>query len=156
MEWKNQKENAYSNIFLSDCTFDEIYLNDNNIIIKFRKHGFIVKEDENSQYYHTKASEIIMKECDINNIMIQIIINKKRIGGKIIRIIQDIEICIFWENIAKKKWKYEIVEEYYSEMGGWFVGQIKSRKKSMWCYIQIQFKGMIYFWNEIDYDALVQ
>lgn len=97
-----------------------------------------------------------MNGCDIDNVSIQMICNKKRLGGKVVRVMQDVELDKFLENISIGKWKFEFVEEYYSQLGGLFVGMIKESKQSMWCYIKMQFASMTYFWDEIDYDSLVQ
>ncbi|MBD5517226.1 MAG: hypothetical protein HDR07_01580 [Lachnospiraceae bacterium] len=118
MNWKEQRENAYPNIILSDCLVDEIQVNDKDIILKFLKHGFVIKDVEDSHYYRTKSAQIIVKECDIDNISIQLVNRKRGVDKEGIRIITDIELHTFLNNILKKRWSYEIIEEYYSALGG--------------------------------------
>lgn len=152
MNWKNQRENAYPSIILSDCFVDEIQINNNEIIFKFLTCGFVIKE--NSRYYHTKSALLIFEHCDIENISIQIIYIKKGLFGNK-RIIQDVDMAAFLDNILIGKWKYEIVEEYYSAMGGLFVGRIKTAKAKIWCGIKMQFQSIKYLWDEVDYEAQV-
>lgn len=153
MNWKEQRENAYSDIILSDCLVDEIQVDDNDIILKFLKHGFVIRDDKDSHYYRTKSAQIIVKECDIDNISIQLVNRKRGVNRKEIQIITNIELQTFLNNILTKRWSYEIVEEYYSELGGLFIGQITESKKSMWCYLRMQFKNIVYLWDEVDYEA---
>lgn len=72
---------------------------------------------------------------------------------KEIHIVKDIDLQVFLNHILTKKWSYEIVEEYYSALGGLYIGQIKELKKAMWCYIKMQFKNIVYLWDEVDYEA---
>lgn len=153
MNWKEQRENAYPNIILSDCLVDEIQVDDNDIILKFLKHGFVISDDGDSRYYRTKSAQIIVKECDIDNISIQLVYRKREVNGKVIHIIKDMELQKFLNNILTKRWSYEITEEYYSALGGLFIGKIRESKKSMWCYIKMQFKNIVYMWDEVDYEA---
>lgn len=118
MNWKEQSENAYPNIILSDCLVDEIQVDDNDIILKFLKHGFVIKDDGDSRYYRTKSAQIIVKECDIDNISIQLVYRKRGVNRKGIHIITDIELHTLLNNILTKRWSYEIIEEYYSALGG--------------------------------------
>lgn len=153
MNWKEQRENAYPNIILSDCLVDEIQVNDKDIILKFLKHGFVIRDDEDLHYYRTKSAQIIMKECDIENISIQLVNRKRGVNRREIQFITDIELQTFLNHILSKRWNYEIVEEYYSALGGFFIGQITESKKSMWCYLKIQFKNIVYLWDEVNYEA---
>ena len=72
---------------------------------------------------------------------------------KEIHIVKDIDLPIFLNNILTKRWSYEIVEEYYSALGGMFIGRIIEAKKSMWCYLRMQFRNIVYLWDEVDYEA---
>lgn len=49
----------------------------------------------------------------------------------------------------------EIVEEYYSALGGLLVGQTRAAKATMWCCFKMQFENMRYLWDEEDHDAPV-
>ena len=153
MNWKEQRENAYPDIILSDCLVDEIQVDDNDIILKFLEHGFVIRDNEDSHYYRTKSAQVIVKECDIDNISIQLVYRKREVNGKVIHIIKDIELQTFFNNTLSKRWSYEITEEYYSALGGLFIGKIRESKKSMWCYIKMQFKNIVYMWDEVDYES---
>ena len=131
MNWKEQRENAYPDIILSDCLVDEIQVDDNDIILKFLEHGFVIRDNEDSHYYRTKSAQVIVKECDIDNISIQLVYRKREVNGKVIHIIKDIELQTFFNNTLSKRWSYEITEEYYSALGGLFIGKIRESKKSM-------------------------
>lgn len=153
MNWKEQRENAYPDIILSDCLVDAIQVDDNDIILKFLEHGFVIRDNEDSHYYRTKSAQVIVKECDIDNISIQLVYRKREVNGKVIHIIKDIELQTFFNNTLSKRWSYEITEEYYSALGGLFIGKIRESKKSMWCYIKMQFKNIVYMWDEVNYKA---
>ena len=56
------------------------------------------------------SAQIIMKECDIDNISIQLVYRKRGVNGKVIHIIKDIELQTFLNNILKKRWSYEIID----------------------------------------------
>lgn len=152
MNWKNQRENAYPSIILSDCFVDKIQITNKELILKFLTCGFIIQE--NSRYYHTKSAQVIFEQCDIENISIQIVYNKKRLFRHK-RIIRDMDTAVFVENIVSGKWKFEIVEEYYSALGGLLVGQIRTAKATMWCCFKMQFENMRYLWDEVDHEAPV-
>ena len=77
MNWKEQRENAYPNIILTDCLVDEIQVDDDDIILRFLEHGFVIRDNGDSRYYRTKSAQIIVKECDIDNISIQLIYKKR-------------------------------------------------------------------------------
>lgn len=153
MNWKYQRDNAYPSIIFSDCFVDEIQIKNKEVILKFLTCGFIIKE--NSKYYHTKSAQVIFKQCDIENISIQVVHNKKGLFGNK-RVIQNVDTVVFIENIVNGKWKYEIVEEYYSALGGLFVGRIRMEKAAMWCCVEMQFESMRYLWDEVDYDVQVK
>ena len=155
LNWQEQKKNAYPNIILSDCTIDEIYVDNHNIILQFIKQGFVIKDNVNSRYYRTKSAQVVIEECDIDNILVQYVHVKSRRGHRLIKVVKDIEFNVFLGNLLNHKWKYEIVEEYYSELGGLFIGKIKDAKNSMWCYMKLQYKDIIYFWDEINYEAFI-
>lgn len=152
MNWKNQRENAYPSIILSDCFVDEIQITNKELILKFLTCGFIIQE--NSRYYHTKSAQIIFEQCDIENISIQVVYNKKGLFRHK-RIIRDMDTAVFVENIVSEKWKFEIVEEYYSALGGLLVGQIRTAKATMWCCFRMQFENMRYLWDEVDLEVPV-
>lgn len=77
MNWKNQRENAYPSIILSDCFVDKIQITNKELILKFLTCGFIIQE--NSRYYHIKSAQVIFEQCDIEHISIQVVYNKKRL-----------------------------------------------------------------------------
>ena len=151
--WKNQRKNAYPNIILSDSVIDDLQINNGNIILNLRRLGFALNCD--GKFYCAKSSQVVIEDCDIYNISVQFIYRKKKISGKTINVIKDIAVKEFINNISNQKWKYEIVEEYYSETGGLFIGRIREKKHSMWCYVKAQFENMVYYWNEIDYNYTV-
>lgn len=153
MNWKNQRENAYPSIILSDCFVDEIQITNKELILKFLTCGFIIQE--NSRYYHTKSAQVIFEQCDIENISIQVVHNKKGLFGNK-RVIQNVDTVVFIENIVNGKWKYEIVEEYYLALGGLLVGRIRTAISAMCCCVEMQFESMRYLWDEVDYDVQVK
>lgn len=82
---------------------------------------------------------MVFEQCDIGNISIQVVYNKKGLFGNK-RVIQDVNKAAF--NISNGKWKYEICEEYYSSLGGLVVREIRIAKATMWCFVEMQFESM--------------
>ena len=63
---------------------------------------------------------------------------------------------VFMKNINKRKWTFEVVEEFYSAGRALYIGMIHNKKKkhkSFWCCVKLQFKELLYLWNEIRYDC---
>lgn len=151
MKWKESEKNKYPNIILSDCVVDDIRINDGDIIMEFMKSGIIIKESSNSKYYRTHEAQIVLEKSDIENVSIKCVYKKKRIIGTTVDIVKDMERDTFFENISKGKWRFEIVEEFYSCVGGMYIGEVHKKNQSFWCCVKFYFKNIIYFWNEIDY-----
>lgn len=149
MEWKMNVKNVYPNIVLSDCIVDGIHIDGENVIINFFNSGFIIKENNSSKYYRTYNSQIIFEKCDIRNCSIKFVYKNKKISKE--NIVKDMELNTFFKNISTEKWHFEVVEEFYSVVGGMYIGKVRNQKKSFWCYIKIYFENIIYLWNEVDY-----
>lgn len=75
------------------------------IEVNFHKLGFIIKETGDSKYYHAKSAQIVITDCDIDDISIQFVYRKKALTGKISHIAKDIEPCIF----LKEKTLYGVI-----------------------------------------------
>lgn len=155
MEWKMNIKNGYPDVMLSDCIIDGIQMDNLNVVIRFSKTGIIVKESNNLQYYRTHAAQVILKNCDINNISMKMIQKKGGIINRKTEILRDICVKKFYNNIANAKWRFEVVEEFYSDVGGIYIGKVRNGKESFWCYIKVYFNDILYLWNEIDYKCSV-
>ncbi len=155
MRWKEMAVNDYPNIILSDSIVNNIQFDNGNIILNFIESGIIIKSSNDSKYYRTKAAQIILEKCDINNISIKYIHKKRWKMNMETDIVKEINWDIFMKNIQKKKWQYEIVEEFYSDIGGIFIGKVWKQKKSFWCILKIYFCNITYFWNEVDFSNCV-
>lgn len=153
INWENRWENAYPNIILSDSVIDDLKIDNRNIVLDLKDIGFAIKC--NGKYYRSKSAQVIFDNCDNENVIIKRIHRKKKINGAIINVMDEIEINDFFTNISSRKWKFEVVEEYYSTMGGLFIGKIRQRKCSEWCLVKMQFKSMVYYWDKIDYSYTV-
>ena len=125
IKWKNQQKNAYPDIILADSVIDNLRVDNKNIILNLERRGFAIKC--NNGLYYTKSAQVIIEDCDIENILVRCIYKKK--FGKMINVVMDIGANELFYNISSKKWRYEIVEEYYSEMGVFFIGRIVSDTK---------------------------
>lgn len=151
MEWKMSAKNEYPNIILSDCIVDGIQIDNQNIIMKFSESGIVIKESSNSKYYRTRAAQIILENCDMDEVLIKFVYKKKGIIKTKADILKDMKLDTFFQNISTAKWHFEIVEEFYSDLGGIYIGKVRKQKVSFWCYIKIYFENIIYFWDEVDY-----
>lgn len=64
-----------------------------------------------------------------------------------------VEAKDFLVNINTGKWRLEIVEEFYSSGGGLYIVRIRGNENSFWCYLKLQFRNLVYLWNDIRYDC---
>ena len=71
MKWKNQDINKYSDIILSDCQIEKIQKERNDIIISFSEYGFIVKNCNDNKFYRTDGAQIVLKECEMDELSIK-------------------------------------------------------------------------------------
>lgn len=151
MTWKEQGINLYPDIILSDCTISGVQIKGNEMVFKFSDYGFI-KKDCNNRYYRTDEAQIVIDGCDIENISIKEIRTQHLSGEIYFDSAYDIDIEEFVENVNSKKWRLEIVEEFYSTGGGIYTGQIRCEEDTFWFYVKIRYKKIIYFWNNVRYD----
>ena len=147
----NKEKLNHSDIILSDCIVDGIEVNGHNILLKMNRTGIIIKEEKTSKYFRTKHAQVTFEECDIDNISIQLTNIICYLGKYEVAIIHNIKYDDFVQNISMGKWRFEIVEEFYSHLGGKFTGKLRMKKKSYWCNLNLCFENIAYFWNEIDY-----
>ena len=152
MVWKNKKLNAYPDIILSDCAIRDIQVVKNEIMVNFSDDGFFKKDIERKSYFRTDAAQLVMESCYIANISIKEVRTHQLSEEIYFESLCDIEGKEFIEKINSGKWKAIVVEEFYSSGGGLYRVRIRSSETSFWCYIKLQFKNVIYLWNEIRYD----
>lgn len=155
MEWTKTAENVYPNIILSDCIVNSIQSANGHVIFHFIESGIIVKSDMDCGYYRTKAAQIQLEACNIDDITIKYVHKRKWKDDLETAIVKEIRWEEFSKKICNKKWQFEIVEEFYSATGGVFVGQVRKPTKKCWCMLKIYFHNIKYFWNEIDYSSRV-
>lgn len=152
MNWKEKALNKYPDIILSDCRISGIEVMGNDVKIDFSKDGFNIKSEKDKIYYHTGVSQIILENCDVENISIKLIKKNKISDESYIDILYDADLKDFYNKINLGNWKFVIVEEFYSTIGGIYIGRIRENKKSFWCFIKINFQNIVYLWNEIKFD----
>lgn len=158
--WKESGTNKYPEVTLHDCMITNIEKSGDDIAVDFDKfdsygkYGFWLKDIETGRYYRTGFSQIVIKECDIDDITIKEI-RTQRLSEKLyFDTVYDIEFNHFMKKINKGAWTFEIVYEFYSGIGALYIGQIHNKKhESFWCCIKLNFKELCYFWNEIRYDC---
>lgn len=153
MVWKEKGVNKYPDIILSDCLITGIQVNGSDVIAKFSEYGFAKRDGIQNKYYRTDAAEIVIKQCDIANVSIKEVRTQHLSEELYFDSMYDVEPEIFLENINTGKWRFEIVEEFYSAGGGLYIGQIGKEEDSFWCHVKLQFKNLVYFWNEVRYDC---
>lgn len=152
MKWKEKGINKYPDIILSDCMITNIQGKEGEITVKFSEYGFFKKDSQSNKYFRTDTAQIVINECDVDNIFIKEIRNQKLSEELYFESMYDIEPSIFMENISTGKWKFEIVEEFYSTGGALYIGKIRADENSFWCHVKLRFKNLVYFWNEVRYD----
>lgn len=152
MEWKNQAINKYPDIICTDSVITDIQMDKGNVVVDFSKYGFFIKDDCQKKYYRTDGAQIAIEGCDIDSIIIKEARTHQLSETIYFDSIYDIEVEDFQKNISGGRWKFEIVEEFYSTSGGLYIGQIRENETTFWCYIQIKFEKLIYFWNDLQYE----
>ncbi len=152
MIWKEKGINKYPDIILSDCLITNIQTKGSEVTIKFSEYGFVKKDSQRNKYYRTDAAQIVIEQCEIEDISIKEIRTQRLSEDLYFDSMYDVERKVFLENINAGKWKFEIVEEFYSTGGGLYIGQIRGDQHSFWCHVKLQFKNLVYFWNDIRYD----
>lgn len=152
MLWKEKQHNSYPDIILSDCLIVGIQIKNGKIIVDFSEYGFIKKDSKSNKYFRTDGAQVVIEKCDIDNILIKEIRTNQLSEELYFDSTYDIKTIDFLENINTGKWKFEIVEEYYSTGGGLYIGQIRKKEDTFWCCIKISFKNLIYLWNDIKYE----
>ena len=156
--WKESGINKYPEIILSDCIITNIERKGDDIVVDFGDDGFVIKDTEKDKYYRTTPSQVVIKECDIDNIDIKEIRTQQLSEELFFKTAYDVEPELFIKNINKGKWKFEVVDEFYSCVGALYVVHVQPKKKKQksfdYCVI-LQFKELLYLWNEIQYDRPV-
>lgn len=154
--WKESGTNKYPDIILHDCLVTNIEKSGDDIAVDFGKfdssgkYGFWIIASE--MPYRTGLSRIVIKECDMDYMSIKEIRTQQLSQELFFQTVCDIEPKIFMKNINKRKWTFEVVEEFYSAGRALYIGRIHNKKKkhkSFWCCVKLQFKELLYLWNEI-------
>lgn len=153
MKWKEREENKYPEIILSDCQIVNVEMKGGDIVVDFSKYGFVKKDCDSNKYYRTNAAQIVIEQCDMDNLAIKEIRTQQLSEEMFFDSIYDVEPKDFCENINTGKWKFEVVEEFYSTKRALYIGQIRGNEKNFWCCVKLQFKNLVYLWNDIRYDC---
>lgn len=148
-----RKRNKYPEIMLSDCIIKNIEIKGENIVANFDEYGFFIKDSEKGKYYRTDSAQIVIKKCDMENIAIKEIRTQKLSEELFFDSIYDVEFKKCLTNINMGRWKFEIVEEFYSTRRALYIGQVREKDKSFWLCVKIQFEELLYLWNNIRYDC---
>ena len=160
--WKESGINSYSEVSLHDCMITNIEKSGDDIAVDFGKYdsygtyGFWIKDIAAGTCYRTGVSRIVIKECDMDYISIKEIRTQQLSEELFFDSVCDIEPEYFMKRINKRKWTFEVVEEFYSTGRALYIGRIhykKRKKESFWCCVKLQFKELLYLWNEIRYDC---
>lgn len=151
--WKERGINKYPEIILSDCLITNIEIEGENIVVNFDKYGFFIKDSEKGRYYRTDSAQIVIKKCDMKNIVIKEIRTQKLSEELYFDSIYEVEGEIFIKKINMGRWKFEIVEEFYSTRRALYIGQVRENNKFFWLCVKLQFEELLYLWNDIRYDC---
>ncbi|MBD5470024.1 MAG: hypothetical protein HDR19_02590 [Lachnospiraceae bacterium] len=154
--WKHNGINKYPEIILHDCSIANIEKEGDDIVVDFDKRGFWVKDFEKDMYYRTHSARIVIKDYDADYLTITEIRTQQLSEKKFFETVHEVKPKCFIKNINKGKWIFEVVEEFYSEGRALYIGQVQNKKKyqkSFWCCVKLEFKELLYLWNEIRYDC---
>lgn len=152
MIWKGKQDKVYPDIILSDCLIVGITVKGEKILIDFSELGFAVKDEKSGSYYHTNGAQIVMEECELDDLSITEIRTQQLSDELYFDSVYNLENKDFLNNINSGKWEFEIVEEYYSVNGGLYLGKVWEKEESFWCCVKIRFKELKYLWNDLNYE----
>lgn len=140
---KCSNKNFYPKFSISDSAVNNIKVINNNVLLFFNDDGFWVKENDMDEYHRIKNAILKLTDCDLENINI-FVMRKKIFNGNVYYVEEYIDFEIFLNNINNKFWDLEIVQEYWYDLGGMFIGVLKDNDERMDCYIQVEYKNEEY------------
>ena len=151
---KEKGYDLYPKVILSDCTISEIQIKDNKLILIFSSYGF-AKKEEDGNYYRTEGAEIIVEDYDRDEILIK----EKRLHQLSEELyfesMFDIAFETLLKNVNSGKWKLEIVEEFYATGEGIYICHVREGKGTFWIFIKMRYRNIVYLWNNVRYDWIV-
>lgn len=158
MNWLNIKKNQYPSILLSDCKIDRIKLKNRDIYIYFNETGFIIRDDSDNNTYHSSPSQLIIRGANLDDITVKTERNINIMPLFSLKYIRSISLNELINKVNSKVWLVEIVEEFYSCMGAYYIVFIRSKSKKRgktkkyWGYINIRYDDLIYMWDNTLYN----
>lgn len=148
MLWLNKVINPYPDILVSDCSVESIQIDKDTITLTFSEYGFFKRNHEKNRYYRTNGAQIIIEDGDIENLSIKEVRTHRLSEEIYFESMYEIKPKDFLNNINTGKWRMVIVEELYAVNGGFFIARVREKESSFWCHIKLQFKNLIYLWND--------
>ena len=155
---KYSSKNDYPNIILHDCKITKISKENNDLIFEFNDKGFWIGKDNKHNPYNkilrTGKSMIRFVEYE-QEFTDNYIFKEYRLMGKTI-LTKRLEVSFDYiiSQINAGKWQFEFIDEFYGWRKAEFDGYIWLNKKPycMEAQLQLNFKEMLYFWDEIYED----
>jgi len=156
--WKHISKGTQKQIILHDCFLNKVRFENNDLVFEFDDSGFWVCPSHPNNPYETAygagKSELRLTNVDLCSDLI--LFNKFRflsgLFNKALHSRTEVSLQTFASKINIGEWKYEFVDEYYSNNGVMFCGYIYPVKNSNSIYTQMEilFDENIYYWNDID------
>jgi hypothetical protein len=137
--------------------------NENEVVFRFDDYGFWVSEkhpmNNFKEILRTGEAEIHFTNADNNNEYdwnrVTISKDLQIFGKRLLTTQKEMSIRDFSTIFNSKKWRYEIIYEYYSQNGAIFTGIISAPPRYCWtygCQIELKYKDREYRWNKIYED----
>ena len=148
IEILRERECKFPTISVSDSVIDNIQIVNSTITFRFNNNGFCVRNAKDKSYRRVSNAQFVLFNCAVENIDIfileetHIFIRKKYVK-------KHLDFNSFTQNVNNKNWRFEVIQEYKSDVGGLFIGHILGmRKTHNLCYLRIDYGRFGYKYND--------
>lgn len=130
--------NNYPIVSISDCVLEHIEVEKDRILLRFDNNGIWIKYSENNEMSRVNKAIISLCGYDIGTVDI-FELKKIKVLGKFYKIKKNIDFNVFVDKVNSSEWRLEFVHEYYSAVGGLFIGRLLKDKNLSDLYFSINY-----------------
>ena len=143
-----KRECVYPAISISDSVIEDIQITDKTIAFGFDKWGYWVRNHESENYHRVSNAQLLLFECDLDSIDV-FLVEMTGVLFKRKYVERVIDFNTFMDNINNKKWKFEVIQEYKSDVGGMFFGCVREMgRRYCRCYLEVLYKQYGYQYSD--------
>ena len=139
---KKNKSVEYPLISISDCYVERIMILEQSVSIRFKDKGFWIREGADEEWHRVSKSTVQFNDCiveDTNFVSISIL----KLFNKAFKYVREIDFHKLASKVNSEEWKLEVVQDYVSETGSFFVCRLQ-RKKGIreYAYLEVRHNEM--------------